>query len=589
MVAPIPSFTSSSLYVGDLNPDVTEAILFELFNNVGPIASIRVCRDAITRRSLGYAYVNFRIPQDAERAINAMNFTVIHERTCRIMWCQRDPGMRKSGAGNIFIKNLEKSIDNKALYDTFSVFGNILSCKVSTDPEGNSRGYGFVHFEMKEAAEQAIEKVNGMLLMNRPLSVSNFVARKDRIDAGSGARYTNVFIKNLAPEVGKTELENMFKEFGVIKSAVVMSDTDGNSRCFGFVCFDTPEQAVKAVEVMNGTESGDRKLYVGRAEKRVERQARLRAKYEQMKLERASKYQGVNLFVKNLDDQVTDELLRQAFEPFGTINSVHVMRDKSTSVSRGFGFVCFATPEEATKAMTEMNSRILGNKPLYVALAQRKEERRARLAQQHTALAMHMPQGYMQPQPMYTGGPALYYDMGGRPMMFQHQVPRHLGGPWSQGGVRPGYQQVPQYIDMHPQQHMSSPNRGGQRGGRSGRGPSTGARGGAASQPRQGGAARGTGYKMTPNVRNLPSAEIPLTVSMLTEATPEIQKHMLGERLYPLIVQQQPELAGKITGMLLEMDNTELLHLLDTPEALLQKVQEAITVLQVHTTQHASI
>merc|ERR1719327_769772 len=170
----------ASLYVGDVNEDVTEAILYEIFNAVGPVASIRVCRDSVTRKSLGYAYVNYHNVSDAERALDTLNYSQIKGRSCRIMWSHRDPAMRKSGAGNIYVKNLDTNIDNKALYDTFSLFGNILSCKVASDQTGKSRGYGFVHYETEDAAKQAIERVNGMQIGDKTVQVTEFLKRDDR-------------------------------------------------------------------------------------------------------------------------------------------------------------------------------------------------------------------------------------------------------------------------------------------------------------------------------------------------------------------------------------------------------------------------
>jgi RNA recognition motif-containing protein len=86
-MSPGASSASASLCVRNLNTDVTEALLFEIFNAVGSVASVRVCRDAATRRSLGYAYVNFHRVDDAQRAINTINFNNIRNRPCHVT-CQ---------------------------------------------------------------------------------------------------------------------------------------------------------------------------------------------------------------------------------------------------------------------------------------------------------------------------------------------------------------------------------------------------------------------------------------------------------------------------------------------------------------------
>merc|ERR1712159_782123 len=222
-------YASASLYVGDLHSDVTEALLCDIFNAVGPVASIRVCRDAVTRRSLGYAYVNFHMMVDAERALDTMNYTMIKGRPIRIMWSHRDPSIRKSGKGNIFIKNLDKSIDNKMLYDTFCTFGNILSCKIAYDDEGHSKGYGFVHYETEEAAETAIEKVDAKMLKDKIVYVGKFKRKVDREGEVGGAerKFANVFVKNLDEGVSEEEIRNLFEKFGEITSLALMKNEDG--------------------------------------------------------------------------------------------------------------------------------------------------------------------------------------------------------------------------------------------------------------------------------------------------------------------------------------------------------------------------
>ncbi|KAL0915587.1 hypothetical protein M5K25_016015 [Dendrobium thyrsiflorum] len=585
-------FPSTSLYVGDLDLNVTDAQLYEMFGQVGQVVSVRVCRDVSTRRSLGYAYVNFSNPVDAARALEVLNFTPLCGKPVRIMYSNRDPSLRKSGTANIFIKNLDKAIDNKALLDTFSVFGNILSCKIETDESGRSKGFGFVQFDQEEAALNAIEKLNGMCLNDKPIYVGHFQRKLERENTSNIATFNNVFVKNLSESTTEDHLTKIFGEFGKITSTVVMRAGDGKSKCFGFVNFENSDDAARAVNELNGNIFDEKEWYVGKAQKKHEREIELKGRNDPNNKETVNKYQGLNLFLKNLDDSIGDEKLKELFSEFGTITSCKVMRDPN-GTSKGSAFVAFSAAEEASRALLEMNGKLIGSKPLYVALAQKKEERRAQLQAQFNSMRPVSVATSVAPRmPMYPpGAPGMPQQNG-----FGFQQPLVPG-------IRPGGAPMSNFFMPLAQQGQQAQRAGGRYAGM---GP---------VQPRQPVPMmyqqmlpRGRTYRYPPG-RNVPDVLMPgfaggmlsaydmgglpsrdatmsqpipadAMPSSLANSTPYQQRMILGESLYPLVDQIEHENVAKVTGMLLEMDQTEVLHLLESPEALKAKVFEAMEVLK---------
>jgi len=340
-----------------------------------------------------------------------------------------------------------------------------------------------------------------------------------------------------------------------VQAASNVQDESGTSKKFGFVSFERHEDAEKCVNELNGKEFGDRKLYCGRAQKKAERQAELKNKFEKLKQERIQRYQGVNLYVKNLDDSITDDILREHFSQFGTITSakVQMMTDSElegkrkeggdgkevVSRSKGFGFVCFSSPEEATKAVTEMNGRILVAKPLYVALAQRKEDRKAHLQQQYmqrvtTGIRM---QAFQSNQPQYVA----QYMPQMQPTQFMTRHGTNMVRATPRWTPASGYNGM----GLRPMGPRATPV--GVRQPGMNRFP--GAQPTYQPRPISGGGRQNFSY--TKNVRNVThhpepqpipvepeinvSGQEPLTASMLSGAQPQEQKQMLGERLYPHI------------------------------------------------------
>ncbi|KAF2307486.1 hypothetical protein GH714_029080 [Hevea brasiliensis] len=463
-----------------------------------------------------------------------------------------------------------------------------------------------------------------------------------------------IYVKNLDPEISEEVLLEKFAEFGKIVSLVIAKDENGVSRGFGFVNFDNPDDARWAVERMNETELGSKVLCVGRAQKKAEREHILRSQFEEKRKDHIMKYKGSNVYVKNIDDEVTDEELKEHFSQCGTITSAKLMRDDK-GISKGFGFVCFSMSEEANKAVSTFHGCMFHRKRLYVAIAQRKEDRQEQLQLQYA----HCMAGIAGPSTAFIPGgyPRLYYTA---PSGVVSQV---LPGLMYQPlGMRPGWRangfapptrpnlQPSQLPVMSNTQRQHKQNRGringhvSPLGGNhsvsyieqptqsptSSKGPSNQRPGQAKYLPnchtREVGKGSGV-LSAVPTSLSPVSQGSEMLNSMLAAASPEEQKQILGEQLYPLIkkhqfsnsekfnlddrtgflrgreitakiqmimtliptqnkmycvyVYLQPDLVAKITGKLLGMDNSELLLLLVSPESLAAKVEEAVQVLKI--------
>lgn len=472
------------------------------------------------------------------------------------MWSQRDPSMRKSGVGNVIVKNLDKSIDSKTLHDTFSEFGSITSCRVKYDEEGVSRGYGFVQFSTEEEAQNALKSANKRVFQgtDKEIIVLKHKPIKELIQKINEYKknFVNVYVKNVPKSYTNEQFQKLFKDFGAITSCTLMFDNDGNSKGFGYVCFKLHESAQQAVEALNKKElePNTPPLFLARHQKRAEREEEKRRFKEQRKREHNQRMQNLNLYIKNIDESWTENELKTYFQSFGEIKSCKIMRD-NREVSKGFGFICFSSPEESQRAVTEMHNKYISGKPLYVQFHQSKEVRRQFLENQKMSRPFYSPYPHFMspyPRPMRPVMPPYMYSQQRQPTQQRPMNRAPTSAPPTQRTPRPQQNMgavAPRNMNPHPA-NRAPPMAG------------------------QGGPKNNVRYNS--NVVNMGRNQ--------EKAVPEPQKRDIGDKLYYTIAQSHPEFASKVTGMLLEIPFEELINLLNNPMSLEEKVNEAISLIQ---------
>ncbi|CAG2233965.1 PABPC [Mytilus edulis] len=391
-------------------------------------------------------------------------------------------------------------------------------------------------------------------------------------------KFKNVYIKNFGIKMSEKELKELFEPYGKITSLKIMTDVRGESRGFGFVCYQNSDDAEKAVEELNDIVINGKTLYVGRAQNKTERQAEIMDKNEEIR-----KIKICSMMVMTTED----------------------------GISKGFGFVCFSSPEEANKAVTEMNGIVLADKALYVCLAQRKDGQNCKMSQmlptdepryslftmtqahrnfyspipvQHSSPIPSWQALLRQPPPGFESiaGPQI----GDRTYAAIRARQPDLAGAITGMLMKRDNSELSKMLESREVLEAKAREIVDELQTQKAKESSTLYTGGAIQVHE---VVAGLHSKQandnttsSENKVNVNQSQETLTATMLATASQQEQEQMLGERLFPLILNMYPDLAGKITGMLLEMDNLELLKLLKSKESLEAKVQEAVAVLQAH-------
>lgn len=174
-------------------------------------------------------------------------------------------------------------------------------------------------------------------------------------------KFTNVYINNIDPSINSNDLKSICEKYGGrVISAIIIKER-GVSLGYGFCNFVSHEEAVKAVSNMNNLFIMGKRLAVSRAASKGDRAKFLKSVHSPS----GRPEENANVYVKNLDYGIDEEMLRTYFRPFGPIINVRIMRDDIGN-SKGYGFVSYSKHADAAKAVKALNGTFIGKFTVHV-------------------------------------------------------------------------------------------------------------------------------------------------------------------------------------------------------------------------------
>lgn len=313
----------TNLIVNYLPQTMTQEEIRSLFASIGDVESCKLIRDKVTGQSLGYGFVNYHRQEDAEKAISTLNGLRLQNKTIKVSVAR--PSSETIKGANLYVSGLPKNMTQPDLEALFSPYGRIITSRILCDNitdgvndlSGLSKGVGFIRFDQRMEAERAIKELNGTIPKNstEPITVkfannpsssnkslpplaayltpqnprgrpfpgplphptgrfSSVISRYSPLTGDllantmipgssiSGSGWC-IFVYNLAPETEENVLWQLFGPFGAVQSVKVIRDLQTNKcKGFGFVTMTNYDEAVVAIQSLNGYSLGNRILQV---------------------------------------------------------------------------------------------------------------------------------------------------------------------------------------------------------------------------------------------------------------------------------------------------------------------------------------
>ncbi|KAF1815119.1 hypothetical protein P152DRAFT_246360 [Eremomyces bilateralis CBS 781.70] len=289
-----PEPNKRALYVGGLDPRVTEEVLRQIFETAGHVQSVKIIPDKnYQSKGFNYGFIEFDDPGAAERSMQTLNGRRIHQSEIRVNWAYQSNSSNKEDTSShfhIFVGDLSNEVNDEILTQAFSAFGNVSEARVMWDMKtGRSRGYGFVAFRDRSDADKALNSMDGEWLGSRAIRCNwanqkgqpsmsqqqamasmgmtpttpyghhhfptNGMQSYEMIVQQTPQWQTTCYVGNLTPYTSQQDLVPLFQNFGYVVETRFQSD-----RGFAFIKMDTHENAAMAICQLNGYQVNGRPL-----------------------------------------------------------------------------------------------------------------------------------------------------------------------------------------------------------------------------------------------------------------------------------------------------------------------------------------